>query len=153
MVFSVILYLLQKTFFPVTILNEPLSFIFISVLILVATSVYFTRHRFLFSGQSSTDKMKTRVLVVGFNTFKYVVAFGTVYYFCFLSGFNVYSKYIGSLEQPEFYSIPITQVNKGSSRSSPSIGFYFKGCYNILSGNQFYEILKIQRIDLIQNRN
>ena len=153
MVASIILYVLQRIFFPVTILNKPLYFIFLTVLILVATSIFFTRKRFLFLGQSSNDKFKTRVLVIGFNTFKYFVAFGVVYYFSFLIIFNTYVKYIGLLGTSELYSILITQVNKGTSRSAPSIGFYFKGRYNTISGNQFYEILRVTKDRFNQKRN
>lgn len=145
MVASIILYVLQRIFFPVIIFNEPLRLIFISVLILIVVSIFFTRNRFLFIGQSSNDAMKTRVLVIGFNTFKYFVAFGIVYFFSLSLVFNIYVKYIGLLGTTEFYSIPITQVNKGTTRSAPSIGFYFKGKYNTLSGNQFYEILKVTK--------
>jgi hypothetical protein len=150
---SGILYLFQSKFFPVTILNEPLGFIFFSVLILIVTSIFFTRNRFLFSGQSSNNKIKTRVLVIGINAFKYFVAFGIVYYCGFLLVFNIYVKHIGSLGPTEFYSIPIAQVNKGSFESGPSIGFYFKEQYNLLYGNQFYGILKTTKDRFHPNRN
>ncbi|MEO8087906.1 MAG: hypothetical protein ABI763_13870 [Bacteroidota bacterium] len=89
--------------------------------------------------------MKTRVAVLGINIFKYFVGFGVIYLFGLLLAFNIYVKYFGSLGPTEYYSIPVTQVNSGTRSGAPSIGFYFKGRYNTLSGNQFYQILKTSK--------
>ena len=138
----IILYVLQGLFIPVIILNKPLKLIFLVVLLLIVASLFFTRNRFLFLGQSPNDDWKTRVLVIGFNTFKYFVAFGMIYYFSISLVFSMYVKYMTPLGSSEFYTIPITQLDKGTSRSAPSIGFYFKEKFNTISGNQFSEISK-----------
>lgn len=141
MLASAIIFILQSIFIPVLILNVPIRHIFISVLILILVTIFLTRNRLLFSGQSSKDKIKTRILVIGFNSFKYFVAFGIVYYIFLTVAFNIYVKKIGSLGSTEFYNIPITQINKASTSGGPSIDFYFKEKYNSISGRQFYEIL------------
>ncbi|OYU96579.1 MAG: hypothetical protein CFE21_09355 [Bacteroidetes bacterium B1(2017)] len=127
---------------PLVILNTPLRLILSSVLVLIGVSIYFTRNRFLLLGQSAHDLLKTRILVIGYNTFKYFVSFGIVYYFSISMVFNIYVKHIGKLGPTEFYSLPISQINPSTSKSAPSIGFYFKDKYNTLSGNQFYHLLK-----------
>lgn len=141
MVATAVLHVLQNIFFNVKILNTPHTFINYCVLVLIVISIFLTRKRFLFLGQSQNDKMRTRIMLIGINTFKYFIAFAIIYYISFVVMFKMYVKYNGSLGPTEFYSIPISHINKASIKASPAICFYFEGKYNLISGNEFYELL------------
>ncbi len=139
---SISLFVLQKLFDPIILLNKPSTAILLVVLVLTFLSLFFTRKYFLLLGLTPKDELKARLLIVGYNIFKYVVAFGIVYYFSISLLFNVCAKHLATLGPTEFYTIPITQINQGTSRSAPSVYFYFNQKFNTISSSHFHEVLK-----------
>ena len=132
-IFSFLIFLFQRIFLGVFILNYPSKVFFLSVLGLTFLTVYFTRNRFLFLGFTSIDKLKNKTLILIINSFKYFVSFLLIYIFILSTGLNIYVRYFSKSSTVEYLTIPISQINKGNAKSAPSIGFYFKNEYNTLS--------------------
>ncbi len=127
--------LIQKIFFPILILNEPLKSIFVLVFTITTITIFITRKNFLYLGLTIKDSFKARFIVLGFNGFKYFIGFGLIFYFSILLSYKV-TVYAMRKQSVDFYSLPITEVYK-SSRSNPTIRFYLHNELNSISDHSF----------------
>jgi hypothetical protein len=131
--------MIQKIFFPILVLNEPLKAIFVLVFILTTITIFITRKKYLYLGLTIKDSFKSRFIVLGFNGFKYFIGFGLIFYFSILFCYKV-TVYAMRNQSVNFYSLPITEVYQ-SSRSNPTIRFYLHNELNSISDHSFNTLL------------